>query len=64
MTKHILDRPRRMSKSWLGRAVSIEKGTGPDSASLTLQRRKRLASPKRRVAHFLRIDRQKENRAD
>lgn len=56
MTKHILDRPHTATQSWLGRAITIEKGAQPDTASLTLQRRKRGIPSKQRLVNFLRIE--------
>jgi hypothetical protein len=55
MIKHILDRPRTTSQSWLGRAVAIEKKTQPHAASLILQRRKRQSKPLHRAKYYLRF---------
>lgn len=57
MTKHILDRPKAESQSWLKHAVSIERKGHPAPASLQLQRRQRGALRSRRAAYFLRFDR-------
>jgi hypothetical protein len=57
MIKHILDRPAQVSRSWLGRAVNIEKGLHPDRASLLLQRRSRKVQPLHRAKYYLRFAR-------
>jgi len=60
MKKHILDRPRKVRKSWLGQALRIERGARPSRHSLRLQRRLRGTNAKRRVLHFVRIARQQD----
>lgn len=57
MIKHILDRPAKVSQSWLGRAVSIEKSLHPDRTSLLLQRRRRDVKPLHRAKYYLRFAR-------
>ncbi|MEL6839137.1 MAG: hypothetical protein AAFP85_07575 [Pseudomonadota bacterium] len=64
MSKHILDRPKDAPKSWLGRAISIEKGARPDPASLALQRRVRGPASNDRVAHYVRIDKDSQGQAE
>jgi hypothetical protein len=57
MIKHILDRPAKVSQSWLGRAVNIEKGMHPNRASLLLQRRRREVQPLHRAKYYLQFAR-------
>ena len=60
MTKHILDRPnstpRTFSKHWM-KAASKER---PHSATLALQRRRRMRNEAQRTAFFMRFARQAE----
>ncbi len=57
MSKHVLDRPKVVSSEMLRQAVAIKRRALPQSGSLSLQRRHRLATAQRRLQHFLRIER-------